>query len=1461
MASNRDDFRASDVRKLAERVNYRCSHPECRKPTLGPSCDPGKSINLGKAAHITAAAKGGPRYDPTLTPLERRSIQNGIWLCGVHADLIDKDAAAYPVMRLHDWKDQAERQAAHEAFTNQGGRIPKVVFELSEEDREFLRTLALPPEDTTDSILARVSGAVRSDIQAFVDAQESAAHAIPLHLTLWDGTEAFPTDLAGLARGISVLHAVALVAPPGTGKTTTLIQLAETILEAGDKVAVYVPLAEWEGARESWFETLTHRNAFRSFKPQHFMQLAYEGRLVLLLDGWNELSPEASIRAHKQLSALQRDFSQLGVVIGTRQQAHPVEGQIVRVEPLSEDQQLELAGKLRAAEGERLVDQAWRTPGLHELITIPLYLKALLLGVPGDALPDTKDAVLSSFVRQHESTPEKAVLLRTRLQDLHPEILSDLASTATTFGTTALTEEQARRAVTDAVRRLQASGQLTTPLQPATVIDTLVDSHLLVRTVAAGNVSFQHQQFQEWYASFRVERLILAAAGADADARQMLRETVLDRPSWEESVLFACERLSRRDRQGTTAVATVVIDTLGIDPMLAAEMIQRSSPGVWGEARDQVMRFVCQWHKPGHIDRAVKFMVTTGQPEFASRIWPFLEHADDQVYRRVVRLANPFPPSALGPDAAHRLAALPDAQRGDLVAELAHQGGYSGMDLVASVAKAERNPQVVLEALEALEFRGAMRHVTDILGQADDSVWQEMAKRGVIRDLVDPAQRSRLAGLRRAILESESDPIRQAHSLLRSGVDRASAEGRLLQVLTSDAVPATDEGRSLFRSVHNRFPPLAAAALVTRLQAGQAVPIGVEDILDEAPAIDAGPIAEAALKPGSSSPTSRAAHRLIGPVTVGKLIDAYASLGARLKGQPYDQPSSDEYHAYRDAIRDSRQESFLQAIVARADAKDVHTVTTLANLLHLHGRHVDHAPMRLAPEDRGRLISILLRWSDVLLAAPDATRHDLVRVVQAMQRVPTPDFVPVIAKMLQRDIDETNEEKEQLRISRRGGAYTSWSIQYHVTLAAIGDDQASALARSHLADLYFGNEAAHVLLDLWNRDHPSEKEGRLHVWHDYSGIRARRDRLDADPAVSSESAEAMWDVVRQHGTPSEPPEKQRHAVKLACVAMRMPLGVNRPELQELFKLPLPYASKQDLFVVAAMSGIVLSAGMLIDAVGELLRDAKTQSWRLDENRGEAMTWIELFAFSDQPLAVLGSLDLLPPDHRAPYRLRRLLGALGHSPHPHALEVLKALAHRDPRIVEDDDWVESLVRLGSVDAARTLLDSLCDGALGSRQRQSRHQFSDRLAAFARTHPSFKAELLARYADAGACKAHEILEEALLELAEPDAILAVIHGMASRGAGFAYPLARALRELAISQTPSARWANTVELIGIPLTAFRKRLFALTADETLGPLARRCLEEIDELRDEYGRVSDEPRHPDITSRRPWPIVAQDT
>lgn len=68
----------------------------------------------GKAAHITAAACGGPRYDPTLTREQRRSAENGIWLCAVHADVIDKDERNYSVETLKLFRKQAEARAYEE---------------------------------------------------------------------------------------------------------------------------------------------------------------------------------------------------------------------------------------------------------------------------------------------------------------------------------------------------------------------------------------------------------------------------------------------------------------------------------------------------------------------------------------------------------------------------------------------------------------------------------------------------------------------------------------------------------------------------------------------------------------------------------------------------------------------------------------------------------------------------------------------------------------------------------------------------------------------------------------------------------------------------------------------------------------------------------------------------------------------------------------------------------------------------------------------------------------------------------------------------------------------------------------------------------------------------------------------------------------------------------------------------
>jgi len=110
----RDDFPAQTKEVLAKRVGYRCSNPTCRQLTSGPHDDPARAVNLGVAAHITAAAPGGPRYDPDLTAEQRQSPDNGIWLCQNHAKLVDSDDSRHTVASIKGWKSISEAMARGE---------------------------------------------------------------------------------------------------------------------------------------------------------------------------------------------------------------------------------------------------------------------------------------------------------------------------------------------------------------------------------------------------------------------------------------------------------------------------------------------------------------------------------------------------------------------------------------------------------------------------------------------------------------------------------------------------------------------------------------------------------------------------------------------------------------------------------------------------------------------------------------------------------------------------------------------------------------------------------------------------------------------------------------------------------------------------------------------------------------------------------------------------------------------------------------------------------------------------------------------------------------------------------------------------------------------------------------------------------------------------------------------------
>lgn len=105
----------SQVRILFGKSGGRCAYPGCGVVLAIPSrsrADQTKST--GKVAHISAASPNGPRFDPSLTPQQRRDETNLILLCPTHHDVVDSQVGYHTVRWLQ------EAKAQHEAAVRRG---------------------------------------------------------------------------------------------------------------------------------------------------------------------------------------------------------------------------------------------------------------------------------------------------------------------------------------------------------------------------------------------------------------------------------------------------------------------------------------------------------------------------------------------------------------------------------------------------------------------------------------------------------------------------------------------------------------------------------------------------------------------------------------------------------------------------------------------------------------------------------------------------------------------------------------------------------------------------------------------------------------------------------------------------------------------------------------------------------------------------------------------------------------------------------------------------------------------------------------------------------------------------------------------------------------------------------------------------------------------------------------------
>lgn len=1419
-------------------------------------------VVVGVAAHIAAASEKGPRFDRQMTSEQRRHQSNGVWMCTIHGKAADDDASTFSVDDLRKWKLAAEKASLPNVWT---GEVLQGLVEPDEDSPEAdeLHRLGLPLGTDISVVTRRARAAAAVDLATFTIGPSWPTEPVLLDLTFEAGNERKLFAAEGLAAAAAVYQAIIVSAPPGVGKTTTLLQAASTMLGQSGFIPLFVPLPEWSAQAHDCLTYAADRPAFAEVTVADFRLLASFGRLVLFLDGWNELDTTSRAAVAAQLQALNRQFPEMGIVLSTRRQAMdmPVEGPVVSVEPLTEDQQLQIARK--AEGGAERLDQAWRTPGVSDLVSIPLYLDALLGGAVTEPIPTTKEAILRLFVEQHRRAWRRREALNEAFSGQEDVFLEALAVSATYAANTAIQTQTARTVVSETARQLTADGQFILQTQPATLLNVLVSEHSLISAGTAG-FAFQHQQFQEWYASFEVERTMASAHVGEAEARTRLRETILNWPVWEEATLFAIERLSRRDDEAAIAAAAEAIEqALEVDPLLAAEMSFRSTQAVWDRVKAKMMALASRWHAPGDVDRAVRFMITTGKPEFSEVIWGLIEQDTGQRYISVFDVARRFKGGVLAPTHRANISDLPPEKRKHVLSELAQHGDLDAINLATDLAQTDSADDVKLATLRALLFRRADRQAMALLKPASEAVWEDLAASGWISEVFDQRARDRLTTIR--LRQTQLDPTGRARLAMISSLPKDPALGmEAREILASPEFPASDPDVGMVVShLHEQYPEDVVQALVSRLLGGLRLPFAGHDMVRESGLlVDDGPVVELVMTPGPTHGPANTAAAIVGSKTIGRLLDLQLEYNAAwLPAGPQERTALHEAYgwvAFR--LHSAPLKAFVEAVLARPSTTDLDEIAGLADLIASHGSGGEPKPLPLGGPLRAQLVARLGEWAQVYVdQAASVSRSQRSRIVRAIGRVPDTRFIPLLAELLEQEIVQRRAAKAARAarpFSPPADDGTMWYFHdFRRTFAAISGEASKAVLLPKLVDPDFGVEAAQALRTIADIEaHGPSESGDGATAPTFADVEARRlQRERGEEPAPSPIAAAILTVVSDIMDSSADELGRGRGLALAAVAFQLPHEPNDDLVQALLAAPGNTGGKLHLLTVRTLVGHRLSAAAVMAGLAELLEIGKRETWRLSLDNGEVIRWLSLLPMSDRPAAILDGLTMV--EHLRPrvWQLRPIVSALAANSSASAEEVLLSLPDRDAEFAKDHDWRAAVERRGSVSAIRALLALEEAGGIGFAGRDLAASAASVMAA----NDDFRDELYERYRVLPWGRAATTLASVMAERPDERAITMLIEGYAKRGPYFDGMIERAIENLALGRRASADWAGAIELFSAPISNLRRMLLAMTVKtDPEAALARVALTVIDSLRDRHGQVETEPRHPDLESGIPWPV-----
>lgn len=865
------------------------------------------------------------------------------------------------------------------------------------------------------------------------------------------GKENREREIFGLA-GISDLlrqgKRVTLEAPPGGGKTTTLIQIARSLGAAGC-IPFLIDLPSWIGSGLELLDYIASRQAFqtRELSAAKIARLHNDLEFQFLLNGWNEIGDGDAARAVRLVRDLDHNFPKAGIAVATR--AHylfPPLRDAIRLEILgvSGDARARYLAERLGERGPLLRSMLDNNGVLDELTKTPLILSEVTaLFDAGIAIPDTKMGVLDAAVRLHEKTEQHASFLEAPpLSGRASVYLAALAEAMTWKGGTSLSDNDAREVAGTTLDDLKSAKQVRADTEPSTILHTLSGHHLLVPgDDKPVSYRFVHQQFQEFYVAATLKQWLLALAESEDPQRILLfTKRYVNDLRWDEPLRMLAAFIGKDRNQDPHLIqsgAALVEMALRCDLVFAAELAYLCGPEVWKQAGRAVadqLRLLYSSPEKHDRERAFAGMLASGSADFREIVLAVLTSQDQQVRLTSYRGWREFHLSSLGEDWQEVVRRWTVAARAEFMSELIHFG-KAARSLIP-FALADDSIEVRVAAFSAFAWVAPPEEVASKSAEVDDQTFDAVMS-DFPAEWVHASIRARALKSYWRSYRKSSDPVRML-KLLMEVTELGAAPIDELKAALNQLEPdkLRDLGHFVIKPVVEVIRKtdatwvsewIARHIFDQRLSAENWLdyvcdaPSSLnEEFFDSLQTTNRG----SAHLPGSVPMLVKFAD----PALVERLFKKLCQLRDALANTPF------FGHEQEFAVERQLEGVFSQLpmeliirgisphLVGEINSNELAVVIRRLSRVGQHGP--DDLRGSLKEDARHLLRAYLTRAVFVVLEWPDDSGTHMAQLASALSRVGEPDDIGLLKKLISRDIERMKAQRASFPFSRRRAAGT-----------------------------------------------------------------------------------------------------------------------------------------------------------------------------------------------------------------------------------------------------------------------------------------------------------------------------------------------------------------------------------------------------------------------------------------------------